>query len=80
MDIIEELKYYCNEPQPVGAIMLTGEWGCGKTYLLKNELTEIMKDTHIFIHLSLFMIWIFWAIFCILCITRMQGDFTDNKE
>lgn len=54
MDIIEELKYYCNEPQPVGAIMLTGEWGCGKTYLLKNELTEIMKDTHIFIHLSLF--------------------------
>ena len=36
MDIIEELKYYCNEPQPVGAIMLTGEWGCGKTYLLKN--------------------------------------------
>ena len=34
--------------------MLTGEWGCGKTYLLKNELTEIMKDTHIFIHLSLF--------------------------
>lgn len=54
MDIIEELKYYCNEPQPVGAIMLTGEWGCGKTYLLKNELTEIMKDTHVFIHLSLF--------------------------
>jgi len=26
------------------------------------------------------MIWIFWAIFCILRITRMQGDFTDNKE
>ena len=37
MDIIEELKYYCNEPQPVGAIMLTGEWGCGKTYLLNYE-------------------------------------------
>jgi len=26
------------------------------------------------------MIWIFWAVFCILRITRMQGDFTDNKE
>ena len=38
MDIIEELKYYSNEPQPVGEIMLNGEWGCGKTYLLKNEL------------------------------------------
>jgi len=26
------------------------------------------------------MIWFFWAVFCILRITRMQGDFTDNKE
>ncbi len=35
MDTLEELKYYCVEPQPVGALMLTGEWGCGKTYLLR---------------------------------------------
>ena len=28
MDTLEELKYYCDEPQPVGALMLTGEWGC----------------------------------------------------
>lgn len=54
MDIIEELRYYCNEPKTVGAIMPTGEWGCGKTYVQKYELTEIMKDTHTFIHLSLF--------------------------
>lgn len=30
MNTIEELEYYCEEPQPVGALMLTGEWGCGK--------------------------------------------------
>ena len=54
MDILEELKYYCNEPQPVGALMLTGEWGCGKTYLLNNILTETLKNTHIILRVSLF--------------------------
>lgn len=54
MDTIEELKYYCDEPQPVGALMLTGEWGCGKTYLLNNVLTETLKDTHIILRISLF--------------------------
>ena len=38
MNTLEELKYYCEEHKPVGAMMLTGEWGCGKTYLLDNML------------------------------------------
>ena len=54
MDIIEELKYYCNELQPVGALMLTGEWGCGKTYLLNNILKDAIEDTHIILRVSLF--------------------------
>ena len=54
MDTLEELKYYCDEPQPVGALMLTGEWGCGKTYLLNNMLTDELKDTHIILRVSLF--------------------------
>lgn len=54
MDIIEELKYYCNELQPVGALMLTGEWGCGKTYLLNNILNNAIEDTHIILRVSLF--------------------------
>lgn len=29
---LRELVYYCTEPEPVGALMFTGEWGCGKTY------------------------------------------------
>lgn len=54
MNTIEELEYYCNESQPVGALMLTGEWGCGKTYLLNNVLTENLKDTHVILRISLF--------------------------
>lgn len=35
---LRELVYYCTEPEPVGALMFTGEWGCGKTYLIDHEL------------------------------------------
>ena len=27
MSSLDELIHYCNEPDPVGALMLTGEWG-----------------------------------------------------
>ena len=43
MNILEELKYYCEEPKPVGALMITGEWGCGKTYLL-NQIRNIVTQ------------------------------------
>lgn len=54
MDTLDELKNYCNIERPVGAVMLTGEWGCGKTYLLNTELVNILKETHIFLRISLF--------------------------
>lgn len=54
MDTLEELRYYCEEDDPVGALMLTGEWGCGKTYLLNNSLTNKLKETHIILRVSLF--------------------------
>lgn len=54
MDTLDELKNYCNIERPVGALMLTGEWGCGKTYLLNTELVNILKETHIFLRISLF--------------------------
>lgn len=34
--------------------MLTGEWGCGKTYLINNELKEKLQDTHVILRVSLF--------------------------
>lgn len=54
MNTLEELKYYCNEKQPAGAIMLTGEWGYGKTYFIENELRQELKETHVIIRVSLF--------------------------
>lgn len=54
MNTLEELKYYCNEKQPVGAIMLSGEWGCGKTYFIENELRKELEKTHVIIRISLF--------------------------
>lgn len=54
IDTLDELKYYCNEKEPAGALMLIGEWGCGKTYLIDHTLAEALKDSHIFIRISLF--------------------------
>lgn len=54
MDTLDELKNYCNIERPVGALMLTGEWGCGKTYLLNTELINSLKETHSFLRISLF--------------------------
>ena len=34
--------------------MLTGEWGCGKTYLIEHDLKSELKDSHIIIRISLF--------------------------
>ena len=54
MKTIDELIYYCNEDEPVGALMLTGEWGCGKTYLIENDLRAALSDSHIIVRVSLF--------------------------
>ena len=29
MSTLSELIYYCKEDDPVGALLLLGEWGCG---------------------------------------------------
>lgn len=54
MSTLNELIHYCNEDDPIGALMLTGEWGCGKTYLIQKELSKALKDTHIIVRVSLF--------------------------
>ena len=50
MNTIDELVNYCHEPEPAGALLLTGEWGCGKTHIiehdLKRELYKIQKINH----------------------------------
>ncbi|SKA62808.1 KAP family P-loop domain-containing protein [Eubacterium uniforme] len=54
MNTVDELVYYCKEYNPVGTLMFTGEWGCGKTYLIEQELKKKLKDSHIIVRISLF--------------------------
>ncbi len=54
MDVIKELNNYSDINNPVGALLLSGEWGCGKTYLIKNKFIPSVKDTYIFVCVSLF--------------------------
>ena len=54
MSTLKELAYYCKEENPTGALLLTGEWGCGKTHIIEKELTEALKDSHIIVRISLF--------------------------
>ena len=54
MGALEELIHYCNEKDPIGAMLLTGEWGCGKTYLIENGLTKALEKTHVIVKVSLF--------------------------
>ena len=53
MGALEELIHYCNEKNPIGALLLAGEWGCGKTYLIENELTKALENTHVIVKVSL---------------------------
>ena len=32
MSTLSELIQYCKEPDPVGALLLTGEWECSQEY------------------------------------------------
>jgi hypothetical protein len=50
---LNELVRYCNEEHHLGALMLTGEWGCGKTFLIEKELAEALKETHFIVRVSL---------------------------
>jgi hypothetical protein len=54
MNTIDELLYYCDEPEPAGALLLSGEWGCGKTYLIKHNFSDAIKDKAVVVCVSLF--------------------------
>ena len=54
MSTLHELIYYCSEENPLGAVLLTGEWGCGKTYLVETTLAEVLRPSHLIVRVSLF--------------------------
>ena len=51
---LDELVFYCKKENPIGALVLYGESGCGKTYLIETELREALRDTHFIVRVSLF--------------------------
>ena len=53
MSTLQELVRYCNEENHLGALLLTGEWGCGKTYLIEKELADALRSTHFIVRISL---------------------------
>ncbi|UTW70361.1 hypothetical protein KHA80_07530 [Anaerobacillus sp. HL2] len=54
MSTLNELLYYCKESNSFGALMFTGKWGCGKTYLIDKELSKELGQDYIIIRISSF--------------------------
>ena len=54
MSTLDELVYYCIKENPMGAMVLFGESGCGKTFLIERELQEALRDSHFIVRVSLF--------------------------
>lgn len=54
MSTLDELLYYCQEGNSFGALMLTGRWGCGKTFIIEHDLVERLGDAYIILRISLF--------------------------
>lgn len=42
--IIESLNNYVDNPDPRYALMLKGQWGCGKTYLVDTWIEDVFKS------------------------------------
>ena len=53
-DCCEEIIEYCRIKEPAGALLVIGQWGSGKTFLVNHTVRERLKDSHIFISISLF--------------------------
>ena len=53
-DSCEEIIEYCRIKEPAGALLVIGQWGSGKTFLVNHTVRERLKDSHIFISISLF--------------------------
>ena len=45
MDIREEIMEFISRKERNGALLLTGKWGCGKTYLIRQIRDELNKDS-----------------------------------
>jgi len=52
--IEKQIEYYINDSSSRYALLINGEWGCGKTYLWKNTITNFLeKKGKVCIYVSL---------------------------
>ena len=51
-ELCKYIYHYATEDKTQSAIMLSGEWGTGKSYFIKNELTAYLqsKDVRIVVN------------------------------
>ena len=55
MNVRMEIENYISTNENNGALLITGKWGCGKTYLLKDIIKSINeKNEFLMVHISLF--------------------------
>lgn len=54
MGTLDELVFYCKTKKPIGAMLLLGDSGTGKTHLVQKELQDALQDSHVIVHVSLF--------------------------
>ena len=53
MNILNELVNYCMSPNPDGALLIDGDRGCGKTYLIEHYLREQLEGKSYIVRISL---------------------------
>ncbi len=51
---LQEIARYCRGKNTFGALLLCGEWGSGKTYLLENDLPAALGPAYLLLRISLF--------------------------
>lgn len=44
MDTKKEIIDFINSNESNGALLITGKWGCGKSYLIKNLIREFNEE------------------------------------
>ncbi|MBR4471599.1 MAG: hypothetical protein IKS54_09860 [Erysipelotrichaceae bacterium] len=54
MNTLDELVHYCKESDPIGALLLTCEWGSGKTYMIEHDLPDALGPDYAIVRVSLF--------------------------
>lgn len=53
-ELTEAIIYYLQDSETEYAIMISGKWGCGKTYFWKNNIVSKLKEIgkkHIYVSL-----------------------------